>query len=343
MIRKLYIPKLYRKISWHVLFWFLYALFTALYNAESYGWKSIKSTLGFLSLYIPIFYGLLFLISRLLAKRKVLRLFIFMLLLTVPIGVSAYYTVYHLLPKIEIWLFSPSYEVTMLRACNVFAIEYLKLTIWVILAHGVIRTIEFLTEENRKKERDLRWTIDKHFKRNLMTFLASSMVKLELWEMYHVITKLSTVENYSESVSSGYLSMVSLNREVKVMEDMMEMIRMRYKSDKVIDYTRQGRAKQHVIPPLILLTFMENVLKHGDISEEDPIYIKLSIEEEGYHFLIKNRVMNTPVKYADQLVYTGQGLPSVEKRMDLLLKDKYTLDIERNDDYFLLKLGVKNV
>ena len=51
-----------------------------------------------------------------------------------------------------------------------------------------------------------------------------------------------------------------------------------------------------------------------------------------FTFYIKNTAQN------DDNIQRGIGLENIKKRLELLYKDDYTLEINRNNDYFEVKL-----
>lgn len=90
------------------------------------------------------------------------------------------------------------------------------------------------------------------------------------------------------------------------------------------------------IEPLIFLPFIENAFKHGiDYTNSCSIDIEISIEEQEITLLVINSTLSRKEKIAQQ---SGFGLRNIKKRLELLYKNQYTLDISENENKFMVKL-----
>jgi LytS/YehU family sensor histidine kinase len=86
------------------------------------------------------------------------------------------------------------------------------------------------------------------------------------------------------------------------------------------------------IPPLILITFIENAFKHGiSYKQESFIDVKLSLDDDRLKFTCKNSNTATSDKEEKK---GGVGLTNVKQRLTLLYGDRYTLDFDETENIY---------
>ena len=92
------------------------------------------------------------------------------------------------------------------------------------------------------------------------------------------------------------------------------------------------------IPPLMLISFIENAFKHGISYQHDSfIDIKLEISNSASNLLFTCR--NSKAEKPNQ-EKGGVGLANVKKRLDLLYDKSYTLDIKDEPDIYIVELKI---
>jgi sensor histidine kinase YesM len=90
------------------------------------------------------------------------------------------------------------------------------------------------------------------------------------------------------------------------------------------------------IAPLLLIAFVENAFKHGDVCDAQfPLSIVIMVNQQNLHLEVKNR-KNRQNKDEEG----GIGLQNVRRRLDLLYKDRYSLDIEDSPDHYRCELNL---
>ena len=140
-----------------------------------------------------------------------------------------------------------------------------------------------------------------------------------------LIERLSDIMRYF--VDESPKDEVSMQTEVSFIENYiaLEKIRIRHKTD--ISFVKEYSAESR-IPPMLLMTFVENIFKHGidKSSKENKIEISL-IQQEGFLlFQTCNRVHEKVSK--DEC--HGFGIENLRKRLTMLYGTKFELNIEKN-------------
>ncbi|NRB48559.1 MAG: histidine kinase [Saprospiraceae bacterium] len=139
------------------------------------------------------------------------------------------------------------------------------------------------------------------------------------------IVKLSEIMRYM--LYEANTESVPLYKEVQYLESMVDLIRLRVKDPNFIQFEVNGNPQGKMIPPMLLVPFVENAYKHGKKTGQAPgISIKLEIGKVYYQLYVFNRKDTGHVEAKD---FTGGiGLNNVKRRLDLLYPNEYKLDIK---------------
>jgi len=85
---------------------------------------------------------------------------------------------------------------------------------------------------------------------------------------------------------------------------------------------------------LLLFPLIENASKHGVMNDpEKPTQIDLNVSDSSIRFTIKNYKNNYLKDEAG-----GIGIQNVQKRLDLLYPNQYTLNVNDSGDQFVVDL-----
>ena len=94
------------------------------------------------------------------------------------------------------------------------------------------------------------------------------------------------------------------------------------------------------IAPLLLLPFVENCFKHGTSNMLQNPWINLTVELRDTTLVMKLMNGKTPDTKSEQ-GKEGIGIKNVRKRLELLYKDKYELQVRGDEEVFVVDLKVK--
>ena len=129
---------------------------------------------------------------------------------------------------------------------------------------------------------------------------------------------------------------IPIVEEVKYIHQYIELQSLRLGSHTTIDFQSQTDDDSVMIPPMILITFVENAFKYG-ISSTRTSVIKISL-------LLKNNTLTfttTNGIYGHKHESSGIGIDNCRKRLNLLYPDGYSLNCHEKDNVFNTKLIVE--
>jgi hypothetical protein len=158
---------------------------------------------------------------------------------------------------------------------------------------------------------------------------------LEAPRTAELIERLSDIMRYF--VDESPKDEVSLATEVQFIENYiaLEKIRIRHETEIIFikDYSNDVR-----IPPMLLMTFVENIFKHGidKSSSENKIDISLIYQDDYLLFQTRNRIHGTPAQTASH----GFGIQNLRRRLALLYDTRFELNIEQTEHCFTAFLKV---
>ena len=133
---------------------------------------------------------------------------------------------------------------------------------------------------------------------------------------------------------------VGLKEELQFVDDFLDIQKKRFRDALLIDYTKEGDLQSQRIVPMVLFTFVENAVKHGQNDDpEFPLYIRMSIIKDRFTYIVHNR--KNPKPHGFDKGETGISLISLRKRLDAVYKNGgYSLTIDDLAEEFIVNFIV---
>ena len=197
------------------------------------------------------------------------------------------------------------------------------------------RAMRAEADKARAELSSLKAQINPHFLFNTLNTIYT-LARLNHPACAESIMKLSNIMRYvSDEVREDS---VPLENEVACLRQYIELQELRLSKKTKVEFETSGELAHQQIPPLILMTLVENIFKHGVSNREaSVIEIKVAVEGRKVLFYSKNRkFQNTP-----ESGRTGIGLDNVRKRLEHIYPDNYKLDIENDVNFFTVTLEIE--
>ena len=292
--------------------------------------------------HIPLFIGVTynqFALHKFLDAKKFL-LFWLSFILSIIFIIQAYPLTFDLFASL---IFPDFYFVTVYEWYEMLGIGfiYIGFTTLLHLAKGwfqqqeAITKLAMLEEEQRRSELQvLRAQINPHFLFNTMNSIYGEALK-KTDKAPKLVLKLSNILRYI--VDNLNQNKVLLEQDLEYIQEYISLQKERLSDTHAINFSVTGNFHELEIAPLILITFIENCFTHGDISQEKPLHISLTVSDGALSLTTKNYVKDT--SQTPERV-SGMGIENSVRRLDLLYADRYSITHNLDED---LKIFHANV
>ena len=181
----------------------------------------------------------------------------------------------------------------------------------------------------------LKYQVNPHFFMNTLNNI-HALVDIDPERAKTSIVELSKLMRYV--LYEGNNKLTSLSREVQFLNNYVRLMSMRYSDNVRISLDVPEILPDSLLPPLLLVIFVENAFKHG-ISYRTKSFVEISLQPHGDRLLFSCRNSRPEIKH-DENMKGGVGLSNVRRRLDLLFPGNYTLDIKEQEDTYTVCLDI---
>ena len=196
------------------------------------------------------------------------------------------------------------------------------------------RTRQLEHEVNEAKLTSLKYQVNPHFLYNTLSYMYAQARPVSE-NLAKSILILSDMMRYSLNKTEEN-GLILIEKEIQYIENFIEIHRLRFGNDFYVNFEIEGIISGKKIVPLLLITFIENAIKHGKINEEKyPILIKISIEKTFLSLFVANHK-----QYGKKDETSGIGLENTKKRLNLLYPNQHSLEIINKSDTFTVTLKI---
>jgi two-component system LytT family sensor kinase len=340
-----------KNIKRHIVFWtcyFIYVYITDLITDPDV--TIVKELIFFLSQNIFLFYGLYYILRKFSIKTKT-DLLISILrsaaILALFCGLR-YFVRYWLLAK----YFDPAYATAL--TMKVF---WVKNILWIVnyfffasAYYYFVSSVEkqkalMKSREEKMAEQQakiqienaaLKAQINPHFLYNTLDFLYAKALPHSP-ELSDGIIKLAEIMRYSIKPQDEQ-GQARLEDEIEHLKNVIDINRLRFNNSIYINFEVEGDPGEQRIIPLVLITLVENVLKHGKVNDpEYPATIRLVVDEAGnLEFSTANKKRTGPKEFS-----TGIGLDNIRKRLKGAYGQNASFITNEEEDFYHTRLIIQ--
>lgn len=339
------------KSAWHVLIWSAYIVLGFGLNRMFMQDIRFMDNLLINLIFIALFYWLVWILS--LIARKEHRLWGISLLVCsffVLYNISYFY-IYQALPSVGVSIFEENLPFEQKEFLQNYYLVFFRFLIYAFLysifannrklsrrvVHNLQEKLVLSESRNEYRSRFLTSQIFPHFVKNTFQSLAGRAMNWGDQESANSVLILSDLMEYTTEQAHVGDGLVYLQKETDQLESLVELIRLQHENKAVVELRIEGSFAGEKIPPLTLLTILENVLKYGKITAEHPVQIHATYQEPGFRFICRNRkkmnLENTPSSKI--------GLSNIRQRLEMHLPGLYELKVEEDLHWFQVMLTIK--
>ncbi|MFN0035650.1 MAG: sensor histidine kinase [Saprospiraceae bacterium] len=339
----------WQRISLHVLFWVVYTPLNAVLNCilqrvpviENFRFALISETFSLPVKLLLTYFVFYYVIPLYLDRSKIWKL-VGLLLLAFAVATVLYrletaYIFYPIFQPDKVYnLLNP--EGLLLTEFDLFITLAAAVTIKMIRVH--YKSLEFEQELMREKLQSelsfLRAQTNPHFLFNTLNNLYV-LARKKSDKTPDAIMMLSKIMRFV--LYECRAPRIAVADEAKVLQDYIELERLRYNKRLTIDYQEDMDDPLTAIAPLLLLPFVENSFKHGagGTTGDVQILIKIALRNRQLSFTVKNTV---DADYDTQGNANGIGLRNVQRQLALIYPDQHQLSTNRENGFFTAHLKI---
>ncbi|WP_276167907.1 sensor histidine kinase [Zobellia alginiliquefaciens] len=225
-------------------------------------------------------------------------------------------------------------------------IQFLILSIAYVLA-TFVETFLFAQKKEEETIRNKNENLQMELK-----FLKSQINPHFLFNSLNNIYALSVIDSNKTQQSIGTLSemlryvlyeceqpTVPIKKEIAYISNYLDLFRLKSSKPFPINTKFEVLNSNAKIAPMILIPFVENALKHGNIDHvaDGFLDIKVHSDNRNIAFYVTNSISVMPTQ---KDAVGGIGLENVKKRLEILYPDKHVLKIEDTPDSYTVNLSI---
>lgn len=182
----------------------------------------------------------------------------------------------------------------------------------------------------------LRAQINPHFLFNTLNNIYSLAV-MRSEKTAEMVLKLSNLLRYV--VYDGRQEQVDLSREVKQIQEYIDLFKMRSEHPLNIYYIYSGQLEVLKIEPMILIPIVENCFKHCDFDINEDAYIEIELVADRQQLTF--RTFNTKNDAQQKDSQGGVGLENIRRRLELKYPAQFDLKTQTTTETFEVTLNLK--
>ncbi len=188
--------------------------------------------------------------------------------------------------------------------------------------------IEKLKHEKAKSDyMALQDQLNPHFLFNNLNVLLSE-IKYNSSNAIAFTEELATVYRYV--LQSKNLNLVPVSEELDFLNSYLFLHKTRVGNGLHTEINIPEDVMSCSIPPLTLQILVENVLKHNIVTEQKPLFLKISVDENHY-LIVSNNIQLRTSTYS-----TNTGLNNIQQRYAILSDQKVIID--QGESVFTVKV-----
>lgn len=193
--------------------------------------------------------------------------------------------------------------------------------------------LQLEVEKAQAELKFLKSQINPHFLHNtLNSFYARSLPLSQ--ELAGGILTLSEMMRYALGQTYSADGKVLLKDEIEHLRNLVSIHQFRFRNHLNVELVVRGELNGALIIPFVLITLVENIFKHGDLSSDDhPVRIGIEVKDGSLRFCSTNKKKTGPRELS-----TGIGLDNIKKQLDLTYGDGYELVIRDEAETYSTEL-----
>jgi two-component system, LytTR family, sensor kinase len=181
----------------------------------------------------------------------------------------------------------------------------------------------------------LKMQVNPHFLHNTLNFLYSKAMPLDE-QLADGIMALANIMRFALKTEADKDGKIPLQREIEHIKNVILINQLRYIHKLDIIVTETGDAGKARIIPFVLISIVENALKHGHLQSPDyPLHVTFDVADGWLNFSCTNKKRSGPLDFA-----SGITLEDIRKRLSHVYAHQYKMEVEEDEVSFTVTVKV---
>lgn len=197
------------------------------------------------------------------------------------------------------------------------------------------RTLQLRSEKSKTELEHLKAQLNPHFLFNTLNNIYALAVA-QSPQTPNAIGKLADILDFTLYKCGPDL--IPISQELLLVQNYLDLEKLRYDDRLTVDF-KQSLNQDNLIPPLILLTLVENAFKHGPGESIGPssVCIEVYADSQITTYFVKNTLPTSKTEKTSGTL----GLKNVQKQLELLFPKCHTFEIVPASDHFIIKIELR--
>lgn len=349
-------------VAIHTAVWIVYICFLFIANKLSDPSVKASHAILFMLPFCLVFYISVFWLKRYRKMGTFLSIASFIGTFIV-LSLLAYAYMYKALPSANIQLYTSAEIREFFKYAVLGYIQYYSYALLYFVVNGLIkreRALRVLQEEKYKRELEnarlkeqelqaqkeklliehafLRAQVNPHFLHNTLNTLYSHAQEYSE-TLASNISRLSNMMRYCFDNIIQEADLVPLEKELKNLRRLIEINEIRFEGQEAVDFQIEGEICDQMLPPLSLITIVENALKYGDFTNPAyPLVIRLQLWPKQFCFSCRNKIQSKNLSDTSHSV----GITNLRKRLDFIYKDRHSIIFHSENGFYQTELTINH-
>ena len=332
-----------RKTITHFLGWLGYFIFWFLqYNIVPSGTNEVLKLIFLQLLFhgVAVYFNNFYLIPQFLYKQKFFGFISIYIVMIVIIGVCHYYCNLYFFADIDNYFYEyrSAYEGISITILMVIFIT--TIPAWFMVNSDKLKSDNDAKQlRNDKIEEELKFLkaqINPHFLFNSLNTVFN-LIDSNTEVAKNTLVQFSEILRFQLYEASN--NTINLQKEIEYIKSYAAIEKIRKGEVLTVEIIEKITTLVEV-PPLLLLTFVENAFKHvSNLEKGNYISIEMETIKNDFHFKINNSTDQFQHSYIDSK-NSGIGLKNIKRRLNLLYPNKHDLNITTANNSFSVHLKI---
>lgn len=325
------------KLQWLVWIAVLLIIFFSIFPEDGFN-QAASITLVSITFYLVVIYGnITFLYPFFYERGHKVQYIIYVIILLIAAGLTRGYLILYLYNK---YMPGSHQRMTVVMMLNFIIAGFLTFMLSFIfriaLAYFSLKqhSEKILVQKSQAELNLLKSQVQPHFLFNTLNNIYYEAY-LEAPRTAKLIERLSDFMRYF--VDESPKDLVYLTTEIAFLENYIALEKIRIRHEITINFVHDFKADLR-IPPMLLMTFVENIFKHGidKSNSENKIQLSLLQRDDYLIFKTQNAIHEKPADTETN----GFGIMNLRMRLNLLYGPRFELNIDEIDNYFTALLEI---